>query len=101
MSVAEVFGKARQVSPRIEHPQDERVCYDVPNDATHILVRPVRQNNAFKIFIMFFRVGLPGDYKPQNNSGKYFHRRNRAAKCRVEVRFCPNGWIYNVEWLGE
>lgn len=99
MSEASVFSKARQIGCRKTLVSGMR--YDIPADATHVLVRPVRRGNEIKVFLVFFRVGLPIDYKPQNNTGKYFYRPDGAKQCLVEAHLRPGGWNYNVQWLTE
>jgi len=97
MSVARVFGEARQIGDRIGYNPDEWL--DVPAGATHVLVRPVRRGDNCKVIVAFFRAGLLCDYKPQNSAGKFFCRPDGAKKCRVGAWSRHSGWCYNVEWL--
>ncbi|KKQ47377.1 MAG: hypothetical protein US66_C0013G0028 [Candidatus Moranbacteria bacterium GW2011_GWD2_37_9] len=97
MSEASVFGNARQIGCRKTLVSGIR--YDIPVDATHVLVRPVRRGNQITVVIAFFKAGLPVDYKPQNNTGKYFYRPDGAKQCQVEAYLRPGGWNYDVQWL--
>jgi hypothetical protein len=99
MSEASVFGRARQIGHRQILVSGMR--YDIPAGATHVLIRPVRRGNEIKIFIAFFRCGLPENYKPQNNTGKYFCRPDGAKQCLIEAYLRPSGWNYDVQWLTE
>ena len=97
MSEANVLGDARQIGERIDYVPG--MCFDIPDNATHVLVRPIRRKNQTKVFVAFFRAGLPIDYKPQNNTGKYFYRPDGANQCQVDAQLRPGGWNYEVQWL--
>lgn len=100
MSEARIFGDARQIGDRIDYVSGTRL--DIPNSATHVLVRPINwKGQAPRIVVAFFRAGLLTDYKPQNNAGKYFCRPDGAKQCLIEAHLRPGGWNYNVQWLTE
>lgn len=99
MTLSETFSKAEIVgNGKTRHPLGMSVQYDVPDLATHILVRPTRRKGNVKIFIVFIRIKLKKDYKPKNNSGKYFCRPDGTEKCLVAVYNGPTGWHYDVRW---
>lgn len=99
MSEARVFGEARMIGEKNWHPIGMSVYYDMPERATHILVRPVSKRSKINVFVAFFRAGLLVDYKPKNNAGKYFCRPDGAQRCIVAVYPCPAGWNYDIQWL--
>lgn len=94
------FAEARILGRKTGHPNGMMASYDVPAEATHILVRPISRHGEVKIFVVFCQVnGSKADYKPKGNTGKYFYRQNNASRCTVGVFYRPSGWHYDIRWV--
>ena len=89
----------RQIGPRQNLIQG--VIYEIPADATHVLVRPKKRGNKLKLIVAFFKFDYPSDFKPSSNTGIYFYRQNGAKRYRISAVLRPSGWNYEVEWLSE
>lgn len=93
------FKEARRVGSRQGTPAivlEPGKCYDVPGEATHVLVRPDGNSIAR---ISFWQISRHSDLKPKNRAGKYFYRPEGAVKCRIEADRNPTGFQYEARWI--
>lgn len=100
MTKEEAVSRAQVVGlGKIRHPYGMSAQYDVPEQATHVLVRPERRKGDIKVSVVFLRIDfLSEDFKPKNKPGKYFFRLPGAGKCLIAVYDRPSGWHYDVRW---
>ena len=95
MDMRQTLDRLKQVGAKQIWVEDR--CYAVPDDATHVLVRPERRG----LFISFYVIEYLGDIKPRNSANKFFYRPNGAMQCRVDAQLRPDGWHYDIQWLTE
>lgn len=93
------FENARQIGPKQNLRQG--MIYEIPESATHVLVRPKKRGNMLELIVAFFEAKHIGDFKPLSNTGKYFYRQNGVTRCRISAVLRPSGWNYEIKWLAE